>query len=550
MTDNRISQYSANFTFPSSLKCEEDEQWAIIHNYKNIADNRFLISTHARCYDMVKEKLLNITVKRIYHMVYVIHKDGNAKGDLLHTLVYKFLSGDEEFEKDKDNKICHLLTDVNHPEYDYLKNLSYGNKSKNYHLRKENNEELVNNKTNTSNDLRQRNIMNNEMIKIKQNQYLNELIKQKQDNIQNIQQTIERMNECIKEMINYVNNDNEINESLFEDKTINYQNNGMLSEILNNSKNIIKKFNDTINDIKNTSSKLTNNNKSFSEFIENNNISSIDLSTFVSIGSINKNGFEANLSHYLINKNGDIYNTNTKKMIYGRIHNDGYRVYHLTGDFSEYNIRAHRLLGKIFLPDGDKYFYDENYQVNHKDKNPLNNNIDNLEWMNIQEHSEKDHGVECYKLDLSGKIIQTFKSKKAATRDSGQKTLDLHKRKAKVNEMFGIDKDIGIIKKENCYYATVPRKYVEDDYIDVANLYVNKARTKICRADDKGYVDKVYDCYDDIMKEFGYSSFQITENLSTSKELYDQKIMVKDGYLWKCRKMEKGKDIWRNLFNE
>jgi len=35
----------------------------------------------------------------------------------------------------------------------------------------------------------------------------------------------------------------------------------------------------------------------------------------------------------------------------------------------------HRLVATYFLENGNKYFNDDNYFINHKDKNKLNNNI-------------------------------------------------------------------------------------------------------------------------------------------------------------------------------
>ena len=46
----------------------------------------------------------------------------------------------------------------------------------------------------------------------------------------------------------------------------------------------------------------------------------------------------------------------------------------------------HRLIAKYFLPDGEKYYYDKNYVVNHKDRNKHNNKLDNLEWITNYEN--------------------------------------------------------------------------------------------------------------------------------------------------------------------
>lgn len=62
---------------------------------------------------------------------------------------------------------------------------------------------------------------------------------------------------------------------------------------------------------------------------------------------------------------------------------------------------VHRLIALTFLdiPKGDI----RNYQVHHKDGNTKNNNIENLEWLTIEEHYKK-HNKEMLKNDDNRKI--------------------------------------------------------------------------------------------------------------------------------------------------
>lgn len=72
---------------------------------------------------------------------------------------------------------------------------------------------------------------------------------------------------------------------------------------------------------------------------------------------------------YLISSEGEVYRKLKKtpdKL--------GYEVIHLGGR-SFVNCRVHRLVAETFIPNPNNL-----PQVNHKDENPSNNRVDNLEW--------------------------------------------------------------------------------------------------------------------------------------------------------------------------
>lgn len=54
---------------------------------------------------------------------------------------------------------------------------------------------------------------------------------------------------------------------------------------------------------------------------------------------------------------------------------DGYLQVSLFKNNKRKNFRVHRLVAEAFIPNLDNL-----PQVNHRDENPLNNNVDNLEW--------------------------------------------------------------------------------------------------------------------------------------------------------------------------
>ena len=84
---------------------------------------------------------------------------------------------------------------------------------------------------------------------------------------------------------------------------------------------------------------------------------------------------------YIVSSDGKVYSTNTcgasyyHKEISQRLNKDGYLQVTVgkTGNRSQY--RVHRMVAEAFIPNPDNL-----PEVNHKDYNRTNNNVNNLEW--------------------------------------------------------------------------------------------------------------------------------------------------------------------------
>lgn len=79
--------------------------------------------------------------------------------------------------------------------------------------------------------------------------------------------------------------------------------------------------------------------------------------------------------NYYITTSGVVMNERT--VIQGSIANNGYRRVSLRKDSKTYYRNVHRLVAETFL-----IRKANDYMINHKDKNKLNNHVDNLEWCN------------------------------------------------------------------------------------------------------------------------------------------------------------------------
>lgn len=84
------------------------------------------------------------------------------------------------------------------------------------------------------------------------------------------------------------------------------------------------------------------------------------------------NGFP----NYSVSNTGVVVNTKKNKtmVIYTR---KGYCLVKLSSNGKSVEKKVHRLVAEAFIPNPNNYSC-----INHKDENPLNNSVENLEWCN------------------------------------------------------------------------------------------------------------------------------------------------------------------------
>ena len=89
------------------------------------------------------------------------------------------------------------------------------------------------------------------------------------------------------------------------------------------------------------------------------------------------------MGDYEITRNGEIYSLkhNKRKLIKGYIDKYGYRrvLLHICGKRKKYFV--HRLVAMKYIENPNNL-----PQVNHKDGNKLNNNVENLEWVTAKQN--------------------------------------------------------------------------------------------------------------------------------------------------------------------
>jgi len=121
--------------------------------------------------------------------------------------------------------------------------------------------------------------------------------------------------------------------------------------------------------------------------------------------------------HYSVHRKGRMMRLHT--------HRKGYLEVHLCKNGKERIFKVHRLVALAFIPNPLKL-----PQINHKDENPANNSVDNLEWcdnsynINYGERNKRlseKVGKKIYQYKSNGTLVGSYSSIRAAALKTGLK---------------------------------------------------------------------------------------------------------------------------------
>lgn len=88
------------------------------------------------------------------------------------------------------------------------------------------------------------------------------------------------------------------------------------------------------------------------------------------------------LEKYRATIEGDVYSLKTGKLLKPGTYNNGYKYISVyIGNHVTKKVKVHRLVATIHIPNPENKPH-----INHKDANPSNNHIDNLEWCTQKEN--------------------------------------------------------------------------------------------------------------------------------------------------------------------
>ena len=143
--------------------------------------------------------------------------------------------------------------------------------------------------------------------------------------------------------------------------------------------------------------------------------------------------------NYSITSTGEVFNNKTGRKLKQMI-KKGYCGVYLYNENGRKFFLVHRLVAQTFIANEDNY-----PEVNHKDENPLNNNVENLEWCSSKYNS--NYGTHKEKIRQRMLSNNPFKGKKHTEEAKfkmrcakiGTRLSEEHKRKISISNK-GINK--------------------------------------------------------------------------------------------------------------
>jgi len=114
--------------------------------------------------------------------------------------------------------------------------------------------------------------------------------------------------------------------------------------------------------------------------------------------------------NYTIDRDGNVKNKITGKVLKPATDSDGYKVIGLTNNTIRKTLKIHRLLALHYIPNPENKPH-----IDHIDRNKLNNNLSNLRWASFSEnsinriHPNQDHCIEISNTNVYRRYVVRIK---------------------------------------------------------------------------------------------------------------------------------------------
>lgn len=183
-----------------------------------------------------------------------------------------------------------------------------------------------------------------------------------------------------------------------------------------------------------------------------------DIKNYEGYYQISNFGRVRSLDRLIIYSNGKrrIHKGILKKLFLDK---DGYKIINLWKNGISECVRVHRLVAIHFIPNPDNLPV-----INHKDENPQNNNVENLEWCDVKYNNNYGTAIQ--------RRIATKKSKPLSEREINALRIKALNHKKKI----GMYKD-GILIKTFESAADANREYKNLNYVSISAACHGRIKT-------------------------------------------------------------------------
>lgn len=167
---------------------------------------------------------------------------------------------------------------------------------------------------------------------------------------------------------------------------------------------------------------------------------------------------------YQVSNFGKVYSLKTNKILKGCNCKNGYERLVLRKDGKSFSCTVHRLVANAFIDNPEQHPI-----INHKDENPQNNRVDNLEWCSFEYNCTYGTALERRRKATDYKAIALKNSLKVAQYDLDGNFLSIRDSANEYKREFGFDNSSiakccrGVMNTAYGYKW----KYVNDEYLGV-----------------------------------------------------------------------------------
>lgn len=224
--------------------------------------------------------------------------------------------------------------------------------------------------------------------------------------------------------------------------------------------------------------------------------------------------YNGQVTTYYITTTGELFNSKTSNWLKGQVNKNGYKTYNISIDGEKHRLYAHRMVAETYLP-----LIKGKNEVNHKDGNKLNNNVENLEWVTSSEN--KKHSI------LNG--LRDSQLQKVYCFDENKKLVCVYSSVSECARLLHINAS-WLIEQLNREEKTISHGFYwsreNNPNFKTRETHIQPTEKRVGQYNNEGILIECYRNLTDAGRKTGYDRHRISE-------CCNNKIKSYKGFIWK-----------------